>query len=70
MASLVTASAGRLEQAAREALDKYESIISSLHFRQSNGDVNQGLDDGLELMAVWGARQSGQDLFFQHFAGN
>ncbi len=44
--------------------------VIPLHFRQSKGEVKQRVKQPCEFAVVGGLRQSGQELFFQHFSGN
>ena len=41
-----------------------------LHFRGSRGEGNQVLEERPQFAVVAAARQSGQELFSQHFSGN
>ena len=47
-----------------------DGFVCDLHFRRSEGEGKQGFKEHVKFAIVWGARQSGQELFLQHFAGN
>ena len=44
--------------------------LGLLHFRRLDDEGRQGFEECPEFAIVWGARQSGEELFLQHFAGN
>ncbi len=46
------------------------AVFVQLHFRRSDGEGNQGFEEHVKFAIVWGARQSGEKLSLQHFAGN
>ena len=51
-------------------LERFHRSLKELHFRRSDGEVKQDLEEPVKFAIVWGARQSGEKLFLQHFAGN
>ena len=44
-------------------------ILSQLHFRGLGCEGNQVLEECPQFAVVWAMRQSGQELFSQHFSG-
>ena len=45
-------------------------VVYRLHFRGSRGEGNQFLEERLQFAVLGAVRQSGQELFSQHFPRN
>ena len=45
-------------------------LTEELHFRVSRGEGNQVLEERRQFAVLGAVRQSGEELFSQHFSGN
>ena len=50
--------------------DRFAAVPFEVHFRGSHGKGNQVLEECQQFAVLGAVRQSGQELFSQHFSGN
>ena len=54
----------------KKRIEQLKRLVTKLHFRGSRGEGNQVLEERPQFAVLGAVRQSGQELFSQHFSGN